>query len=220
MEMPPGNWIQVSVKDTGAGISPENLTRVFEPFFTTKPAGQGTGLGLAQVYGIVRQHDGFIHVDSQIGKGTRFDIYLPSLAEPKVEPSGLYDQSKVDGTGKTVLLVEDDATTRTAMQTLLDSLNFKVLIAMNGKEAIQLLEEENESISLVISDIVMPEMGGMDLYTVMQIRWPDIMMLFVTGHPLNSDDQGVLEQGRVDWLQKPFSVNNFNQALRKFYEDT
>jgi PAS domain S-box-containing protein len=219
MEMPPGNWVQVSVSDTGAGISPDDLTRVFEPFFTTKPAGQGTGLGLAQVYGIVRQHEGFIHVDSQPGKGTRFDIYLPSLAEPTAELNGQRDQSKFDGTGKTILLVEDDATTRTAMETLLDSLNFKVLVTENGKEAVKLLEVENESVSLVISDIVMPQMGGMDLYTVMQIRWPDIMMLFVTGHPLNSDDQEILEQGRVDWLQKPFSINDFNQALRKFFEE-
>jgi len=218
MDMPSGDWVQVSVSDTGDGISQENLTHIFEPFFTTKPAGLGTGLGLAQVYGIVRQHDGFINVESEIGSGTCFNIYLPSFARLSSESSLPNKFEKIDGTGMTVMLVEDDPTTRTAMHTLLESQNFSVLIADNGKNAVEILKRESDSVSLVISDMVMPEMGGMELYTVMQIRWPDIKILFVTGHPLNSDDQEILEQGRVDWLQKPFSINDFNQALWKFFD--
>ncbi|MBU0511291.1 MAG: GAF domain-containing protein [Chloroflexi bacterium] len=213
-EMPPGDWIRVTITDTGEGISPENLSRIYEPFFTTKPVGQGTGLGLAQVYGIVRQHGGFIDVQSQSGEGTRFDIYLPSLVAMGNDVSAPEDQAKLEGAGRTVLLVEDDATTRAALQDLLNEYHFRVLVVSNGIDALKLLEMESDSIVLVISDIVMPQMGGIELYRMMQIRWPEIMMLFITGHPLDRKDQNLLERGKVDWLQKPFSVSEFNQGIK------
>jgi signal transduction histidine kinase/ActR/RegA family two-component response regulator len=218
MEMPPGAWIRVSVSDTGVGIHPDNLSRIFEPFFTTKPVGQGTGLGLAQVYGIVKQHEGYIDVTSSVGKGTRFDIYLPVLVAQQDATEYEIESGTVDGAGKTVLLVEDDPSTRTAVQHLLISHNFHVLLASNGSEALKILEESYSEITLVVSDIVMPEMGGMDLYTVMQIRWPDIQVLFITGHPLEEQDQGVLERGNVDWLQKPFSLTDFSQAVQRLID--
>ncbi|MBU1661717.1 MAG: response regulator, partial [Chloroflexi bacterium] len=213
-EMPPGDWIRVMISDTGEGISPENLSRIYEPFFTTKPVGQGTGLGLAQVYGIVKQHGGFIDVQSQSGEGTRFDIYLPSLVAMGNDVSAPEDQAKLEGAGRTVLLVEDDATTRAALQDLLNEYHFRVLVVSNGIDALKLLEMESDSIVLVISDIVMPQMGGIELYRMMQIRWPEIMMLFITGHPLDRKDQNLLERGKVDWLQKPFSVSEFNQGIK------
>ena len=218
MEMPLGDWICVSVSDTGVGIHPDNLSRIFEPFFTTKPVGQGTGLGLAQVYGIVRQHEGYIDVTSSEGKGTRFDIYLPSLMVQQDATEYEIEGGTVDGIGKTVLLVEDDPSTRTAVQHLLVAQNFQVLLASNGAAALEILEERYSEITLVVSDIVMPEMGGMELFTVMQIRWPDIQILFITGHPLEEQEQGVLERGNVDWLQKPFSLSDFSQVIQRLMD--
>jgi CheY-like chemotaxis protein len=219
MDMPVGDWIRISVIDTGLGINPENLSRIFEPFFTTKPVGQGTGLGLAQVYGIVRQHGGYLDVKSQVGQGTRFNIFLPALMEPPEDHHEREDRGIIDGTGKTVLLVEDDLTTRLALQAMLSANNFLVLLASNGTDALKILNKESKEISLVVSDIVMPEMGGMDLYTIMQIRWPEIEILFVTGHPLESQDQGFLERGNVGWLQKPFSIIEFNRAVQRLLEN-
>ncbi len=218
MNIPPGDYISITVRDTGIGIPLENKSKIFEPFFTTKPVGQGTGLGLAQVYGIVRQHEGFIEVDSQLEVGTCFYIFLPALISHQDFSRDTADLRTVDGTGKTVLLVEDDDSTRTALQAFLAANNFQVLSASNGKEALDILTKKNVEIALVVSDIFMPEMGGMDLYNVMQIRWPGIRMLFITGHPLDSDNQRVLETGNVDWLQKPFSVNEFNQTVRRLME--
>lgn len=213
-EMPTGDWIRVTVTDTGEGIPAENLSRIYEPFFTTKPVGQGAGLGLAQVYGIVRQHGGFIDVQSQVGKGTRFDVYLPSLTLEEDDASVQKDHAKLDGAGRTILLAEDDTTTRAALQDLLNEYHFRVLVVSNGIDALKLLEMESDSVVLVISDIVMPQMGGIELHKMMQIRWPEIMMLLITGHPLDKKDQNLLERGTADWLQKPFSVAEFNQSIQ------
>lgn len=219
MNMPQGDYISILVKDTGVGIPLENRSRVFEPFFTTKPVGQGTGLGLAQVYGIIQQHEGFIDFDSHPTNGTCFKIFLPALISDQQFSKDTRDLRVVDGTGKMVLLVEDDASTRTAIQALLAAYNFQVLSASNGEEALNTLKARNREIALVVCDIVMPEMGGLDLYNVMQIRWPEIQLLFITGHPLDQEDQSMLERGHVDWLQKPFSVTEFNQAMMRLMEN-
>lgn len=219
IEMASGEWVRVSIVDSGVGIPLENQSRIFEPFFTTKSVGQGTGLGLAQVYGIVRQHEGFIDVSSQPGKGTQFDIYLPALVAETSVSYAKDEQRVIDGSGKTVLLVEDDATTRSALQALLEAQGFQVILASNGTNALKTLNTKGSEIHLVVSDIVMPEMGGMDLYTIMQIRWPEIQILFITGHPLDSQNQIILERGKVEWLQKPFSIAKFNQAIQNLVEN-
>ncbi len=218
MNMPAGEWVRIVVADTGIGISDEHLTHIFEPFFTTKPIGEGTGLGLAQVYGIIRQHEGFITVDSRVNQGTRFTVYLPAHNVLEIVDPSPDGRQQIDGRGKTVLLVEDDDSTREALKALLDAHQFRVLMASDGLEAVHVLEKKHDTISLVVSDIVMPEMGGMELYTTMQARWPDLRMLFITGHPLDPNDQVVLEDGRVSWMLKPFSVHEFTQALRDIFE--
>jgi CheY-like chemotaxis protein len=202
------------VKDSGRGIPPDVLPYVFDPFFTTKPVGQGTGLGLAQVYGIVRQHQGYIDVASQPGQGTEFDIYLPALINLESNPSEEVIRVEVDGGGMNVLVVEDDPATLEALKALLEAQNFKVLTAHTGQEAYQIYERWSDSILLVVSDVVMPEMGGVALYQALRQRWPQARILFITGHPLESEDQTLLETGDVYWLQKPFSVQEFISTVQ------
>ena len=212
--LPDGDWICVSVKDSGRGIPPDVLPYVFDPFFTTKPVGQGTGLGLAQVYGIVRQHQAYIDVASQPGQGTEFDIYLPALINLESNPSEEVIRVEVDGGGMNVLVVEDDPATLEALKALLEAQNFKVLTAHTGQEAYQIYERWSDSILLVVSDVVMPEMGGVALYQALRQRWPQARILFITGHPLESEDQTLLETGDVYWLQKPFSVQEFISTVQ------
>ena len=219
-DIPPGTWVLISVSDTGVGISPENLSHIFEPFFTTKPVGQGTGLGLAQVYGIIKQHDGYIFPHSFVGEGTTFNIYFPAVTIGDVDVDILGSSDRIDGAGKSVLLVEDDQATCTALQTLLNAHNYHVISAANGIEALEILDQKEVAIELVISDIVMPEMGGMDLYAVLQGRWPGIKVLFITGHPLDSSAQDILEQGSVNWLQKPFTVEEFSQTVQAILDES
>jgi CheY-like chemotaxis protein len=212
-DIPPGNWILVAVSDTGIGIPVEEQSHIYEPFFTTKPVGQGTGLGLAQVYGIVKQHGGYIDLKSQVGEGTQFYIYLPSLVDAPEKSVPEQIPAQLDGEGKAVLLVEDDPATRKALDAMLSVHNYRVLAAENGVKALELLEAESDSVELVISDIVMPQMGGLDLYDHLQTRWPQIQVLLITGHPLDEQNQLTLRQGKVNWLQKPFTIQEFNQIL-------
>jgi len=209
-----GDWIRISIHDTGCGIPKENLSHIFEPFFTTKSVGQGTGLGLAQVYGIIKQHGGAIDVRSVEDKGSTFIIYLPELKQHTEEMSSTAPHIEMIGTGETILIVEDDQSSREALQTLLKKQNFQVLIASNGLEAIDEINREGENIKLIISDIVMPKMGGLPLFQYTKNKNIDINFLFMTGHPLEEKTQLVLEEGQVHWLQKPFSVNELSKAIR------
>jgi CheY-like chemotaxis protein len=212
-EMRPGEWVRIIVKDMGVGIRTDHLPRIFEPFFTTKPVGQGTGLGLAQVYGIIKQHDGFIDVKTKVGHGTSFIIYLPALDEPKIQIEAPETRVRLNGVGKTVLVVEDDPATREALQALLEAHQYQVETARNGLEAMQIIESTSRGIDLVVSDVVMPIMGGVALYKNIRERWPELKVLLVTGHPLEGENQEMLEKGKVNWLQKPFSAQAFNQAV-------
>jgi GAF domain-containing protein/signal transduction histidine kinase/CheY-like chemotaxis protein len=212
-EIPPGSWNRISVIDSGEGIPPEVLPHIFEPFFTTKPVGQGTGLGLAQAYGIIKQHGGFIDAHSQVGEGATFHIYLPAQ-QPVVDEIDSFDSIKdARGSGETLLLVEDDLSTLKALKTLLVDSNYQVLEATNGLEALEIYEERAKDIDLVVSDMVMPEMGGVALYETLREHWPGVKVLFITGHPVIEQDQSLLESGNVYWLQKPFSVGEFGKAV-------
>lgn len=218
-DMFPGVWIRIGVRDTGMGISTDNLPHIFEPFFTTKGVGQGTGLGLAQVYGIIKQHDGFIDVKSRVGHGTLFTIYLPALTNPHVEERASEARLQISGAGKTVLVVEDDLATREAIRALLEAHNYSVMAAIDGIEALDLLENNHKGVDLIVSDVVMPQMGGLALYRTVSELWPKIKILFITGHPLEGESQKLLEKGSVIWLQKPFSAQNFNRAVYSLLQE-
>jgi two-component system, cell cycle sensor histidine kinase and response regulator CckA len=209
----PGDWIVIKVSDTGAGITSEVTPHIFEPFFTTKPVGQGTGLGLAQAYGIVKQHGGYIDVQSHPGKWTSFSIFLPALEVVDTEIDPDPPRSLPEGKGQRILVVEDDKVTLDAIRDLLEAQNYTVATASNGLEALQLFELDKNGFSLVVSDVVMPEMGGVAMYAEVSKRWPEVKVLFVTGHPLEEESQALLEESGVPWLQKPFSVPDFFQSI-------
>jgi len=213
-DMPPGEWVRLVVEDNGEGILPENMAHIFEPFFTTKPVGQGTGLGLAQVYGIIKQHNGYLDVESQTGKGTRVRIFLPAYAEEHSAPDRIDSSTSFDGFGKSVLVVEDDGATREALNALLEAYNYRVFTARNGVDALELMQTSSQPVDLVISDVVMPKMGGIPLYRIVRENWPEVKVLFITGHPLEEESQAILEKGTVHWLQKPFSVQEFHRAIQ------
>lgn len=219
-ELPPGHWIRISVSDTGDGIPAEAIPHIFEPFFTTKPVGQGTGLGLAQAYGIIKQHGGYIDVHSRFGEGTTFHIYLCAL-DPSIEEGGSSDSdSELKGHGEVILVVEDDEVARQAMRDLLEAHNYRVLEARGGFEALETYEQNWRSIALVVSDVVMPGIGGVDLCRSLRERWPQVKTLLVTGHPMHGEDQNLLERGEVHWLQKPYSIQEFNETVRRLIDET
>jgi len=212
-DIPAGIWNRITVRDTGEGIPADVLPHIFEPFFTTKPVGEGTGLGLAQAYGIIKQHNGYIDAHSEIGEGTVFHIYLPAQQPVYEHIDHQETPSEAKGSGETILLVEDDYSTREAMKTLLEDLNYKVLVASHGQEALEIFDSKDAQIDLVVSDIVMPVMGGVTLFQKLTEQQPDVKMLFITGHPEKEGDRILLESGNVNWLQKPFSVGVFNEAI-------
>ena len=207
--VPHGEWVVITIGDTGSGIPPEAMPHIFEPFFTTKPVGKGTGLGLAQAYGIIKQHGGYIDVQSKVGEGTRFAVYLPNFPSQQIDKVDLNYFSPIEGHGQTILVVEDDPITLNAIQDLLEAQEYQVLAANNGSEALQILELKSGIVDLLVSDMVMPEMGGLALYNAVQDRWPGMRTLFVTGHPMGVDRQSLLEEKKITWLQKPFSVPEF-----------
>ncbi len=215
----PGDWIQLSVSDTGIGIKSEDLKHIFEPFFTTKPTGEGTGLGLAQVYGIVKQHDGYINVESQLGEGTIFHIYLPQLIEEEESKSGEEDFVEVNGASRSVLLVEDNQATQHAVQAMLTSLQFNVFNATNGLEALGILEQQPGLVDLVVSDVVMPEMSGVELYNIIHKAHPDLRFCFITGHPIKGEALELLAKPEIVWLQKPFSIQEFQHAVQTLLDE-
>lgn len=214
----PGGWGVLVVADEGTGIGEAEVESIFEPFFTTKGPGKGSGLGLAQVYGIVKQHKGEIAVESQIGKGTTFRIYLPLVegvqretapveAEPPAEPTC------PSGRGETVLLVEDQKAVREVVQRTLEHLNYRVLTANNGREALQVYERSREEIDLVLTDIVMPEMGGKELGETLKNRDPEMPIVAMSGYLPEGDREDRLPRGAAGFLPKPLVLDQLARLL-------
>ncbi len=211
----PGEWVRLAVSDSGMGIPPDILPHIFEPFFTTK-APLGTGLGLSQVYGIVEAHNGHIGVTSTAGQGTTFAVYLPlhtpdvAIAPPVKAPTELHY-----GDGQTLLLVEDDRSVRSAIADSLATLNYRVLEAENGQEALVLLQNHRDQIALVVSDVVMPKMGGMALHHALRQQGLMIPIILLTGHPLDKDLNDLQTQGPSEWLLKPPDLENLAQTIAR-----
>lgn len=213
-DMEPGSWVRLSVSDSGRGIPPEVLPHIFEPFYTTKAPGEGSGLGLAQVYGIVKQHNGFIDVVSEQTHLTTFVIYLPALA---ASPKARVVQPEVhmeSGQQETILVVEDDQATLDALRQILEAMNYRVLTASNGKEALTHFDENPGNIDLVLSDLVMPQMGGVALYRELKEKGLETKIMLMTGYPLGSGTRELLDHESVTWIQKPLVSQNLAESIR------
>jgi PAS domain S-box-containing protein len=212
----PGDYVKLAVTDTGTGIAEEDKEHIFEPFYTTKKEGKGTGLGLATCYGIVKQNGGYIWVDSTLDEGTTFRIYLPCAEElPRTSPK--LDSRDRLGRGKeTILLVEDEPSVRTIAARLLREQGYKILEAANGKDALKVAtSHESGQIHLLITDIVMPELGGRELADQLLKDFPDMKVLFMSGYPGEAiARQGGLSSGLI-LLQKPFSPAQLAQEVRR-----
>jgi signal transduction histidine kinase/ActR/RegA family two-component response regulator len=206
--MDPGSWVLMQVKDNGIGISPQDQARIFEPFFTTKSAQGGIGLGLAQVYGIVKQHQGFIDLESAPGSGTTFKIYLPLFPGEVEDTPEALPEVKLDGRGELLLVVEDDESLKEALWNLFEDHEFQVLQAANGEQGFDIVKQIGERISLVISDVVMPKMGGVELYQKTRKIYPEKKFIFITGHPSKIIDGAIDQDPYTRLLQKPFSMTD------------
>jgi PAS domain S-box-containing protein len=215
-----GEWIRLTVSDTGTGIPPDVLPHIFEPFFTTKAPGQGSGLGLAQVHGIVGQHGGHIDVDTQVNEGTTFAVYLPALSLHPAETARPDASALLRGQGQVVMVVEDGDTVRAALVDSLEQLNYRTLAAGNGYQALALMEKQGEQIALILSDVVMPGMGGIPLFHALRQKGWQTPVILLTGHPMEKELQALRAQGLSTWLPKPPSLERLAQAVDEALRDT
>jgi PAS domain S-box-containing protein len=214
----PGPYIMLAISDNGVGMDSATQARIFEPFFTTKEKGKGTGLGLSTVYGIVKQSDGFIWVYSEPANGTTFKIYFPRVEghSSKAAPESDAEQSLLGS--ETVLVVEDEDSVRNLTCRILKERGYSILEASNGKEALEIALKYSGDIHLVITDVVMPEMGGKALVTHLQASRPGIRVLFVSGYTDNAIvHHGILDPD-VEFLQKPFGIETLARKVRKFFD--
>ncbi len=212
----PGAYVLLSIRDDGSGMSPDVRDRVFEPFFTTKPFGKGIGLGLATVYGIVKQNGGNIRVDSAPGKGTVFQIYLPRCAGEQAASEPLaYAGVEAPAAHATILLVDDDETILRTTRLILENLGYQVLATASPKAALQLFEEHINQVDLLIVDVIMPDMNGPEMVRQMLKRHPKLKHLFMSGYTANLlAEQGVGENS-INFIQKPFSLKTLAQKVQE-----
>jgi len=214
-EAQPGDYVLLSVHDTGCGMGEETLTHIFEPFFTTKPVGKGTGLGLATVYGIVKQHNGVIDVQSQPGKGSTFNLYWP------VQPAGQHrieidaaDEPVAGGT-ETILLAEDDEAVRVMVRQVLEGAGYTVVAANDGADALAVLKDYPGRVDLAILDVVMPNMGGHEAYQRMQAEHPGIKAFFASGYSEDAIHKNFVLEDGLTLIQKPYSHRDLLRTVRE-----
>jgi len=215
-----GHYVKISVTDTGVGMDEKTKERIFEPFFTTKEMGRGTGLGLATVYGIIRNHNGFINVYSEKGQGTTFNIYLP--ASPRKETKDRIEAT--DSTAEiakgteTILIIDDESMILNVGKEMLKTLGYTIHTAQDGPTAIAFYKEAPESIDLVILDMVMPEMGGGEVFDKLKIINPQVKVLLSSGYSLNGQASRIIDRGCVGFIQKPFTILDIARQLRKILD--
>jgi CheY-like chemotaxis protein len=212
--IPAGAYVMLAVSDTGSGMEPEVLAHLFEPFFTTKAAGQGTGLGLSTVFGIVRQSGGDVWVYSEVGVGTTFKVYLPRVTSAVAIVTEAVVETSPRG-AETILLAEDDEALRTLARRVLSGQGYTVLEARNGREALDLCTSHSGPIDLILSDIIMPELGGRALAEGIAVSRPRTRVLLMSGYT----DDDVLRRALIDqrtaFLQKPFTPMTLSKRVRE-----
>jgi two-component system, cell cycle sensor histidine kinase and response regulator CckA len=211
IEVESGPFVRIRVEDNGTGMSPETLARALEPFFTTKVVGQGTGLGLSMVYGIVRQSGGFLRMDSAPGAGTTVSVCLPQVHAPATAPDPELPVGR--GRGETVLVVEDEAVLRSLAGRILEAAGYRVLHAPNGAAALGFLERHPGEVDLVLSDVVMPRLTGHELAATVRERWPGLPVLLMSGHVGVIRNQETTAEG-FPIIRKPFTPHSLEASVR------
>jgi two-component system cell cycle sensor histidine kinase/response regulator CckA len=214
----PGSYVMLAFRDTGMGMDDETQQHIFEPFFTTKEVGKGTGLGLATVYGIVKQSGGYIWVDSDLGKGTIFRIYLPRIDEKVLSSEENGAPERIPKGNETILLVEDEETVRNLSRQILEACGYKVIEADNGRDALSICLQQDCKIDLLITDVVMPKMSGRQLVERLARLRPEITVLYMSGYT----DDAVVRQGAIEtdsnFIQKPFTFNTLTDKVRELLD--
>jgi signal transduction histidine kinase/ActR/RegA family two-component response regulator len=216
--LPPGPYVRLTVSDTGCGMDRQTQSHIFEPFFTTKGEGKGSGLGLSTVFGIVTQCGGALDVTSRVGHGTRFDLYFPSVESDILTPAPAQPSGQPRRGTETILVVEDEPSVRTLVRDELRKLGYRVIEAKNGVEACLLATQQAGSLQLLLTDIVMPGMGGRELAQHLSVINPDLRTLFISGY---MDDVGIMagqEEGTSSFLQKPFTPEVLAHAVRNLLD--
>jgi two-component system, cell cycle sensor histidine kinase and response regulator CckA len=206
-------FIKISIIDTGPGIDEKILGKIFEPFFTTKEVGEGTGLGLASAFGIVKNHGGFIDVKSKKGEGARFDIYLPATDEKNLSEE-IFMEELATGT-ETILLIDDEDVIVDVCQSMLKKLGYKVIVARGGKIGIDIYKREKDKISLVILDIIMPDIEGGRVFSRIKEINPGAKVLLSSGCTINDQVSSILEKGGNGFIQKPFKIKQLSSSIRE-----
>jgi two-component system, cell cycle sensor histidine kinase and response regulator CckA len=214
-----GSYVTLQVRDTGVGMDEQTKARIFEPFFTTKPPGQGTGLGLSTAYGIVKQSGGYIAVDSRPGAGTTFTILLPRVFDAPEPTAQAPVQEPLSHRRGTILLVEDEAAVREAAKRMLRKYGYTVIEAKNGQDALMLWEREHRNIDLVLTDVVMPAMGGAELARTLRSGRPDLRVVFMSGYTQGTLELSSLDESASRFLPKPFTTEQLVGTLRELLGD-
>jgi PAS domain S-box-containing protein len=213
----PGKYVRISVKDTGVGMDEKTKQRIFEPFFTTKEMGRGTGLGLASAYGIVKSHGGFIDVKSKIGHGSDFVIHLPVSAKAAQKEKAINEKKLYKG-DETILLVDDEAVMIEVGSEMLTSLNYKIISARSGKEAIELFMNKKDEIHLTILDMIMPEMNGSETFNRLNQIQPGLKVLVSSGYSLSEEAARISKLGSNSFIQKPFDIYHISSKIREILD--
>ncbi len=215
-----GRYVKISVTDTGVGMDEKTRERIFEPFFTTREMGRGTGLGLASVYGIIKNHNGFINVYSEKGQGSTFNIYLPASAHQSQNHQCPEEASAPERSSdrETILVVDDEAMVLDVAGEMLRTLNYRVITVPNGAAAIDLYRREQERVDLVILDMVMPDMNGSEVFDAIRRINPGVRVLLSSGYSLNGQAGKIMERGCSGFIQKPFSISELAGKLRTILE--
>jgi PAS domain S-box-containing protein len=212
----PGRYVRITVRDTGVGIDEKIKGRIFDPFFTTKEMGRGTGLGLASAYGIIKSHNGFINVESELGSGSDFIIHLP--ASEKMSKMETVIADKLFMGNETLLLVDDEEDILKIGTEMLTSLGYKVMPVRSGSEAVKLFNEKKDEIHLVILDMVMPGLNGSETFDLLKNIQPNIKVLLSSGYSLSQEASQILENGRNSFIQKPFDINRLSSKIRELLD--
>jgi two-component system, cell cycle sensor histidine kinase and response regulator CckA len=215
--MKPGKYVQLTVSDSGTGMDAETQAHIFEPFFTTKEKGKGTGLGLATVYGIVKQSGGFIWVYSEVGKGTCFKIYLPRVDQVEEQIGTPKVTAEIPSGTETVLLTEDETDVREIARQFLESGGYKVIEAKNGAEAMELARGNAGKIDLLVTDMVMPGMTGQELAVKLQHEQPNVCVIFMSGYSEHAATEMADADPGVRLLTKPFSRSAMLRTVREMF---